>query len=249
VAWYEPRVVNGCRGRGTHPRLELHPWPRINASIRALDDSPVGSVGIEIESTSIRSAPTADTAPRTVARATNSTPGLVAEMFAIPTKAKTSGSTTLGSPAHRFSPNRCPDQLRAGEFRFGDTGLEDRFAVRWSGVLHVSKSGEHTLSALHDDGLRVSIDGQPVLFDPVYNPSPLTNRVTLLAGNHDLLVEFYEGSGGQDVFSLDSTGGIEEVIPSSVSSTPGGIFSRPRRSRRDRCFGNFTDESGNFLND
>ena len=247
VAWHE-RLPLATPSSAGSIRLELRPWPRINGSIRALDESSVGSVGIEIESTAVHSVPPAEAAPANVATGDKLKPGLVGEMFVIPDEGQKPLDDTrfISTPIFR----RIDAQINHAPLlgRFGDTALSEFFAVRWAGVLRCPKNGEYQLSLLSNDGGRVSIDGRPVLRDEEIRAArSVTERVQLSAGDHELLVEFFQGYGVHAcVLSWNPPGGTSEVIPPSalfharrhLKPAAARISQRPQRE--------FTDAEGGF---
>jgi RHS repeat-associated protein len=72
----------------------------------------------------------------------------------------------------------------------------DNFSVRWVKTQGFA-AGTYTFSATADDGVRVFLDGTPVI-DQWKNQPPTTYTVSrvVAAGDHELKVEYYEGTGG-----------------------------------------------------
>jgi beta-glucosidase len=73
----------------------------------------------------------------------------------------------------------------------------DGFSIRWTGALRPDVTGEYSLGAATDDGVRVWLDGK-LLIDSWYERGALLDRVTmrLEAGkSYDLKIEYYENSG------------------------------------------------------
>ena len=68
--------------------------------------------------------------------------------------------------------------------------------MRWSGR-HSFGAGDYTFTAVADDGVRVLVDGTEVL-NGWYPHGPLTFTGTrqLTAGEHEVIVEFFEAGGG-----------------------------------------------------
>ncbi|SNQ48378.1 conserved exported hypothetical protein [Frankia canadensis] len=82
----------------------------------------------------------------------------------------------------------------------GDPGLAgigaDNFSARWTRT-DTLPAGTLTLTATADDGIRVLVDGQPVINQwHDQGPTTYTATVAVAAGSHDLTVEYYEHSGG-----------------------------------------------------
>jgi chitodextrinase len=72
----------------------------------------------------------------------------------------------------------------------------DRFSTRWTGT-HSFTAGSYQFTATADDGIRVWVDGTP-LIDAWKDQAPTTYRATriLTAGEHAVKVEYYENGGG-----------------------------------------------------
>jgi hypothetical protein len=71
----------------------------------------------------------------------------------------------------------------------------DNFSVRWTGRFPFP-AGLTTFTATADDGIRVWVDGTPII-DAWRDQSATTYRqdVTLAAGEHEVRVEYYENAG------------------------------------------------------
>jgi chitodextrinase len=72
----------------------------------------------------------------------------------------------------------------------------DRFSTRWTGT-HSFTAGTYQFTATADDGIRVWIDGVP-LIDSWKDQAPTTYQAAriLTAGEHVVKVEYYENGGG-----------------------------------------------------
>jgi chitodextrinase len=72
----------------------------------------------------------------------------------------------------------------------------DRFSTRWTGT-HSFSAGTYQFTATADDGIRVWIDGVP-LIDAWKDQGPTTYQAAriLSAGEHVVKVEYYENGGG-----------------------------------------------------
>ncbi|MBL0174593.1 MAG: glycoside hydrolase family 3 C-terminal domain-containing protein [Ignavibacteria bacterium] len=74
----------------------------------------------------------------------------------------------------------------------------DRFSVRWTATLTPADTRAHAFTAVSDDGIRVWIDGKPVV-DSWVNRGPSTDAFTvkLVAGRTvEVRVEYFENGGG-----------------------------------------------------
>ncbi|MCC6799228.1 MAG: hypothetical protein IT325_03880, partial [Anaerolineae bacterium] len=86
----------------------------------------------------------------------------------------------------------------------GLSGVNDGYLVRWTRTINVLDDGTvYEIQTRSDDGIRVLIDGATVIdawVDRSYNDStPDTTMVTLSAGTHDIVVEYYESGGSARV--------------------------------------------------
>jgi hypothetical protein len=73
--------------------------------------------------------------------------------------------------------------------------VSDHFSVRWQCTAHLA-AGAYRFTATSDDGLRLYVDGQPVVdawFDhPVRK---FTSEIALAEGEHEVVVTYYENTG------------------------------------------------------
>mgnify|MGYP002631567786 CR=1 FL=1 len=75
-----------------------------------------------------------------------------------------------------------------------------------NGTLKIKQKGEYRLSTRSDDGVRVLIDGQPVLEDWSWHPERRTSeKITLEAGSHSIELEYFQLDGAA-VLALDLDG-------------------------------------------
>jgi hypothetical protein len=71
----------------------------------------------------------------------------------------------------------------------------DHFSVRWQGNFQFN-AGDYTFSATGDDGIRVLIDGIPIIDQ--FHDQPATTYTatkTMTAGTHQITIEYYENGG------------------------------------------------------
>ncbi|MEX2246008.1 MAG: PA14 domain-containing protein [Dehalococcoidia bacterium] len=92
----------------------------------------------------------------------------------------------------------------------------DFFSVRWARSLYF-EDGEYEFTVVHDDGVRLLIDGDEVL-ESWYNTPPVIQSTTedMTAGNHVVTVEYYHAT-----FDATAELDIEEVTdPGPEPTTP-----------------------------
>ena len=89
----------------------------------------------------------------------------------------------------------------AEEFTPGKNAQRDnRFALTYRGELEVKQAGVYRFHVRSDDGSRLSLDGDVVVDnDGVHGAQLKTGEVTLDVGRHDVLVEFFENDGGEEL--------------------------------------------------
>jgi len=82
-------------------------------------------------------------------------------------------------------------------FDEGFPGISDRyewFAVRYQGTGFFPRGGDYTFRLHSDDGARLFIDGRLVVNnDGLHAPQSASGTVHLSAGNHEVVVEYFQG--------------------------------------------------------
>jgi hypothetical protein len=123
-----------------------------------------------------------------------------------------------------------PQQRDAGATRpslegpKGQVGV-DNFSARWTGYVTPEYSEEYTFLTMTDDGVRLWVDGQPVIDNWTdHGPTEDTGTVALTAGEKvELRMEFYEKGGGAMATLLwESASCGREIIPAERLSLPDG---------------------------
>jgi len=85
---------------------------------------------------------------------------------------------------------------------------DERFALRYDGILSVPADGEYTFHLRSDDGSWLDIDGVRLIDNGGdHAPTKRTGRVTLGAGAHTFGLVMYENSGGEELELLWEAGG------------------------------------------
>ena len=72
------------------------------------------------------------------------------------------------------------------------------YSVRWTGKIQTRYDDTYTLITTSDDGVRVWVDGQPIINDwTTHGNTENTGTFVSLAGQkHDIRIEYFEGGGG-----------------------------------------------------
>jgi hypothetical protein len=106
----------------------------------------------------------------------------------------------------------------ATDGKFAGTELEDRFFVRWSGVVRVPADARYTFYTESDDGSRVFIDGKPVVDNGgLHGMEEKGGEVDLKAGDHEIRVDFFENAGESGCkLSWEAKGQEKKIIPASA---------------------------------
>jgi hypothetical protein len=100
----------------------------------------------------------------------------------------------------------------------------DNFSVRWSCTFPF-ESGRYRFSTTSDDGVRVYVDGQPIINAWYAMRGTRSGYVTLAAGSHSVVVEYFERSQAAMVqldWDLVSAGVSAATVPSPPSGCAGG---------------------------
>jgi hypothetical protein len=107
-------------------------------------------------------------------------------------------------------------EVAGGEF--ANSGLEDRFHVLWRGVIRTAAAGKHRFFLNSDDGSRLVIDGKLVVDNGgLHGMEEKEGAAELAAGDHDILVEFFENDGDAGcILSWEPPGGTRQVVPASA---------------------------------
>ena len=88
------------------------------------------------------------------------------------------------------------------------------FSVRWDSTQNLSVTGNYTIVATSDDGVRVWVDGGLVI-DAWYDHVPMTFSAVryLAAGAHSFRVEYYERGGGALIVVQITSGSVPPPPP------------------------------------
>jgi len=94
-------------------------------------------------------------------------------------------------------------------FTNGDSGWPpsgiggDTFSVRWTGEIQAQFTEDYTFHALHDDGVRIWVDGVQVIDNYVDQDDSWTDSGTPISLNrgerYEIVIEYYENGGQEDM--------------------------------------------------
>lgn len=121
--------------------------------------------------------------------------GLRGDIFALPPNTQRlpdfSTLTPIGSVYARVL------DISPRPFDAGFPGVTDRFewfALRYFGKFRTSRGGAHGFRLVSDDGARLVIDGRVVVDnDGVHPPTSVSGSIDLTAGEHTMVVEYFQG--------------------------------------------------------
>ena len=72
----------------------------------------------------------------------------------------------------------------------------DEFSARWTGTFDFPSAGTYTFTAVADDGIRVTVDGDVLIDQWLVQPAAaVTGARALAAGSHEVVVEWFEAGG------------------------------------------------------
>ena len=94
----------------------------------------------------------------------------------------------------------------------------DGFSARWTGQVQAPVSGEYTFTTTSDDGVRLFVDGKPVIDNwGDHAPTDDSGTVALEAGRrYDIQLDFYENGGGAVArLQWSYPGQARQVVPSA----------------------------------
>ena len=97
--------------------------------------------------------------------------------------------------------------------------VNDDFQVRWTGEIYAPVAGNYNFRTHSDDGVRLFIDGELVI-DQWYDFPPTSHygSIDLDAGQHSLVLEYYENGGGAECNLFWTPPGSEESLVPPVGT-------------------------------
>ena len=130
-----------------------------------------------------------------------------------------------------FAPATIAVSSVSNVFSFGSTGVlfqnkGDCRVGRWTGKFLAETAGEYRFDTASDDGSMVFIDGAMVVsnnFSQGYgrNVNRILKPITLAAGWHDIVVSYYNGTGGYGLtVFMTPPGGVEAELPQTLLRPP-----------------------------
>jgi autotransporter-associated beta strand protein len=113
---------------------------------------------------------------------------------------------------------------------FADQGFtkSTQFAARWDGYINVPADGTYTFWTSSDDGSMIWIDGVNVVNNNYYQGNTeRSGTATLRAGLREIVICYYQGTGGGALNVSSNLLGSKASIPNSLLYFPGGTLALP----------------------
>ena len=100
-----------------------------------------------------------------------------------------------------FSKLKHKSKHKLNEFTLNVAGRRDEnFALKFFAVLDVPRDGKYTFYTTSDDGSFLYLDGKPVVDnDGAHGPATKSGTVDLHAGDHPIVVTFFQEGGGMEL--------------------------------------------------
>jgi hypothetical protein len=122
---------------------------------------------------------------------------------------------------------------------FANTDLpdvgRDNFSVRWKGQVLAPKAGRYVFRATADDGVRLTVAGKKLIDEwKAQAPTAFEGPIDLTEGWHDIVLEYFQGSGGFEI-KLERSGPKMETaaIPAVQLRTIGTVVAATPDNVRD----------------
>lgn len=106
-------------------------------------------------------------------------------------------------------------------FDLGFVPRKDGFALRLRGDIELTRDGEYQFELTSDDGSQLFVDGQQVIdHDGIHAPASKSGRLSLKAGRHAIIVDYFEASGGEELaVSIEGGGLAKQPLENILVST------------------------------
>ena len=131
-------------------------------------------------------------------------------------------------------------------------GLDNRFKFDWSArytaSINIPETGDWTFYVNSDDGSELWIDHVSIVKNyGVHAMTEISSNLTLLAGDHDMRLELFEGGGVHGLhFSWQGPNQSKSIIPASAFTLSSSTL--PQSSNLIHRW-NFEEGSGSIVND
>lgn len=110
-------------------------------------------------------------------------------------------------------------------------GRRENWSARFEGEINIPEQGEWTLACIADDGVRMSVEGKPLLPRNAWAAHPATQfqaDLKLAVGWHPLTIEFFQGSSESKLqFLAGKKGQPLQEVPAQWLRPPPGPAPKP----------------------
>lgn len=115
------------------------------------------------------------------------------------------------------------DHVPSGKFDLSCTKEKDSFGLVFNAKIEVTKAGIHTFTIASDDGSRLFINRKVVVdHDGIHGMSAKSGKVKLEAGSHDIELQYFEGSGEEELYVGWKQPGSKKELALSKAGRPSG---------------------------
>jgi lysophospholipase L1-like esterase/glucose/arabinose dehydrogenase len=155
----------------------------------------------------------------TLASAAEEAPGLIANAFVLNQSVSNFADIKAeGSPSWSSVDGDINITRTSALQNWSQGGSIAPLYVRWSGTIKAPKDGTYKFFLVSDDGSRLSIGEKPVVDnDGLHGPSEKAGELELKAGDHPILIEYFNNSGDAAIIAgWQAPEGKKQVIPANV---------------------------------
>ncbi len=198
---------------GEHPlALTLRDAAPLSGHLRAPDGSPLPTVVVQalpvIEESGHQAAP-----------------GLRAEFWNVAYVSQFPNAAPEAAPVLERVDAQVDYPLATSGIAGAGTAVKTPFFAQWRGFIRIARQGEYTFHVAANDSARLTVDGRLIIAAktlPGTTGTALADReskaaIHLVEGDHELLLEFYNGGGRDGLqFAWTPEGGKKEVIPAGI---------------------------------
>ena len=141
------------------------------------------------------------------------------------------------------------DHVPSGKFDLSCVKEKENFGVVFRGNIETPKTGDYVFTLNSDDGSRLLINRKVVVdHDGVHGPSSKSGKINLKKGLHHIEVQYFEASGGEELYVGWRLPGSKKETALSVNSGPSGSNSPSGQllvvENEARIYRNFIEGAG-----
>ena len=115
------------------------------------------------------------------------------------------------------------DHVPSGKFDLSCSKEKDNFGIVFRGNIEAPKSGDYIFTLSSDDGSRLLIDRKVVVdLDGIHGVTSKSGKVKLEKGLHHIEVQYFEASGGEELYVGWRLPGSKKETALSVNKGPSG---------------------------